>query len=198
MSQILALLAALLLVVRLAILIHLHVSQPQVHPVRQAVSDYALSGGRRWFSAMGIVGALVWVCLAAAVSTGLPDWSDRTSVVTQLLVLTASVLAAAALPTDAEGSPRTLTGLLHYVAAIVQFAILYGLTGNFVRLAETDPGLAPFASVLDPLRTVVLASLIALVVALLPKVRHLFGIPERVFLVSTLVFYLLVAVGLAS
>lgn len=197
MSQTLALLAALLLVVRLGILTHLHVSQPQVHPVRQAVSDYALSDGSRWFSAMGVVGALVWVCLAGAVGTGLPDWSDRTSVITQLLVLTASVLAAAALPTDAEGSPRTLTGLLHYVAAIVQFAILYGLTGNFVRLAGTDPGLTPFASVLEPLRTVVLVSLIALVVALLPKVRHLFGVPERVFLVSTLAFYLLVAIGLA-
>ncbi|WP_068250423.1 DUF998 domain-containing protein [Janibacter corallicola] len=197
MPHLLALLAALLLVVRLGILIHLHLSQPRIHPVRQAVSDYALSDGRRWFATMGVVGALVWVCLAVAVGTGLPGWSDRSSVTTQLLVLTASVLAAAALPTDAEGSPRTLTGVLHYAAAIVQFAILYGLTGNFVRLAATDPGLAPFAPILEPLRTVVLVSLIALVVALLPKVRHLFGVPERVFLVSTLAFYLLVAIGLA-
>lgn len=197
MPHLLAIPAAALLVARLGILVRLHLSQPQVHPVRQAVSDYALGDGRRWFTAMGVVGALVWVCLAGAVGTELPDWSDRTSVITQLLVLTVSVLAVIALPTDAEGSPRTLTGLLHYVAAIVQFAILYSLTGNFVRLADTDPGLAPFAPILEPLRTVVLVSLIALVVALLPKVRHLFGVPERVFLVSTLAFYLLVAIGLA-
>lgn len=192
-----AVVAAVLLLTRLGLFVALHLTERRYSFVHHAVSDYGVGESHVLFRWMGVVGAAGWLALAAAVLLGQHAWSDSLAVGIALIVLAVTVLAVMVFPTDLEGERLTRTGVLHYVAAIAQFAILYALTGNFVRLAGHDEGLMPFAGILTVLQWVVLAALIGVVVTLVPRWRRSFGLFERAFLLSTLAFYLVVAIGLA-
>ncbi|MDR2280622.1 MAG: DUF998 domain-containing protein [Gordonia sp. (in: high G+C Gram-positive bacteria)] len=183
MSNALASVAAVAFTVRLIIFASLHVVGRSYDPVRHAVSDYAVGPTRGLSTAMTVVTAVGWAALAAAVWTGLSEWSDRGQAAALLLVLAALFVALPLVPTDLEGAAVTTIGRLHYVVAIAWFAISYSLTGNFSRWMSDAVGGA-LASAASVLHVVAMVSLIVLVVALVtPLRRHLFGIAERVFIV---------------
>ncbi|QRY63324.1 DUF998 domain-containing protein [Gordonia sp. PDNC005] len=196
MSTTLAATAVVAFTVRLIIFAALHVVGHSYNPVRHAVSDYAVGPTRGLSTAMTVVTAAGWAVLAAAVWTGLPEWSDTGQATALLLVLAAVFVVLPLVPTDLEGAAVTMIGRLHYVLAIAWFAISYSLTGNFSRWMSEAVG-GGLASAASALHIVALVSLIVLVVALVTPLRsRLFGIAERVFIVSISVFYLLVAIGL--
>nr|WP_294638736.1 hypothetical protein [uncultured Rhodococcus sp.] len=68
---------------------------------------------------------------------------------------------------------------------------------DFTELLRSDAS-APITTTLIASSWVALVPLIALVLALLvrPSRRYAFGISERIFLVSMIVFYIAVAVGI--
>ena len=187
---------AALMLTRLGLLAALHVVPSDYSPVRHAVSDYAVGRTRRLSTAMTWAGAAAWTGLAGTVAIALPDWEQRTSTTTWLLVLAALFVALPHLPTDLEGAPRTRAGTLHYVAAVAWFTISYSLTGTFADVF-VDTALS---GALQALHLLAAVSLACLVLALLvPYLRaRAFGISERVFLATIVVSYLLVTIGLIT
>lgn len=106
MTTVFATVALVFGVVRLALFVALHVVKSEYNIVEHAVSDYAVGPTRTLSSIMTWVTAGLWGALALAVSTGFPDWDDRTKVTIFLIVL----------------------------AAIAWFALSYACMSNFVNL----------------------------------------------------------------
>lgn len=196
MMTTLAVLALVLGLVRLVMFFALHLVPSDYNIVNHAVSDYAVGPTRRLSTAMTWVSAVFWVVLAGAVAVGPP--SPEKGVAAWLLVLAVIFVIMPFIPTDIEGRPATVIGRIHLAAAVAWFAIGYSCMGDVVRLLRPT---APqgLASLLVDARWVTMASLIALVAALVihPIRRYAFGISERVFLLAVNVFYLGAALGLA-
>lgn len=191
---ILALIAAIALVVRLGLLVALHVMRSDYNVVEHAVSDYAVGPTSRVATAMTWVTALSWAALAGAVFAGPGDWDGQRSAIAQLAMLALIFFALPYTPTDVEGRARTRVGVIHYILAVAWFALSYNLSGDFTRLWAGEP----VGGVLNVLHWVALVSLIILIIGLLPPLRRrIFGLAERVFIVTISVFYLIVCVQLA-
>lgn len=176
--------AALAIVVRLVVLARLHLTGDR-HPVRDAVSDYGVGPTRRLFDSMGLAATLGWWFLALGTWFGYPTWSDRGFVCVALAVVGLTTAVMRFFPTDLVGERPTARGLIHYGLAITQFALAYSVMGNVTRLLG-DP-ISPV------LRWIALVSLVGLCVCLIPRLRRslgVFGLFERVFLVSMACFYL--------
>ncbi|MGJ7561707.1 DUF998 domain-containing protein [Brevibacterium casei] len=192
-----ALLALVLGLARLGVFVALHLVPSDYSIVSHAVSDYAVGPTRRLSSVMTWLTAGFWALLAGAVITGVPDWSDATGMTIALLVLAGIFVALPFAPTDLEGEKTTLVGRLHYLFAIAWFALSYACMGNFTRLftAEGPAWLASTLAVIGWIAAISLAvSVLVLVVSRLrPKV---FGISERIFILSVSLFYIGVAAGL--
>lgn len=190
-----ALVAAILFAARLGLLIALHVVDKQYHPVRHAVSDYAVGPTRGLSSVMTWSTAVAWIALIVVVAAGLTDWHARIGVLIQLVILAVAFIALPYVPTDLEGQRRTVRGMLHYVLAIAWFALTYTLSGTFADLIGDRGG--SLAGLLQVLHWVILISLIGVIASMiLPKLRTVFGLVERVFIVAVSLFYLLTAVAL--
>lgn len=191
-----AALALTLLLARLALLGAAHVVPSPYDPVRHAVSDYAIGPTRPLTTAMSLVTAVAWWALAAAAWQLLPAWSYMRPAVVMLVALGVLSVLVVAAPTDLEGERRTPRGLLHYGVAIASFALAYSLTGDVTRLAE-HLGWGPLAAALTVLHWIALVSLVLVCAGLaIPRVRAVFGLVERVFLVAIAVFYAVFAAGL--
>jgi hypothetical protein len=182
-------------VAALMLLISLHVVERQRDPLRDAVSDYG-TGKANWlfriYGALGIVGAAA-LCRAMLDYPGAAFPRAAVWCLGALAVLRLGVFAFKA---DAGSFGRTRQGIVHLVFAVVTFTLAYEVVsfGNATALAITaGPVNAGFAA----LGWIVPASL-ALVVAtmVVPGLRAFFGLAERAFLVSTLLWFLLLAVRL--
>lgn len=186
-----ALVAATLSLIRLALFVALHVMRSDYNFVEHAVSDYAVGRTRKVSAYMTWYTAGVWLTLLLALLIG-PAPQSSTSTIVQLVALVVIFVVLPFLPTDVEGQRRTATGTVHYIAAIAWFALSYSLTGNFSRMLA-DAGTVTVA--LTALRWIALVSLIALCIGLIPSLRkRIFGISERIFLLTITLFYLLAAV----
>jgi len=198
MTLLLAVAAAVCGLIRQGLFVSLHLVRSDYSVVRHAVSDYAVGRTRRLSSAMSWVTVPFWALLAAAVATGLPDWPDATGIVVCLILLAVIFLALPFVPTDLEGQQLSAIGRLHYLLAIGWFALSYACMGNFARLfsARGPEWLGAALTVISwiALVSLALSVLVLIVKQLRPKV---FGISERVFILSVNLFYLGVAVGIA-
>lgn len=199
MTVFLAAAAAVCGVIRLALFIGLHVVKSDYSPVRHAVSDYAVGSTRRLSSAMTWVTVPFWGFLAAAVGTGLADWPDATGITVALAVLAVVFLVLPFVPTDLEGQKLSVVGRLHYLLAIAWFAISYACMGNFARLFSAR-GPEWLGGTLTVISWIAAASLIVSVLVLIVKKLRpmVFGISERIFILSVNLFYLGVAGGLIA
>lgn len=190
--------AALVLgLVRLVLFVALHIVPSEYSIVKHAVSDYAVGSTRKLSTAMTWTTVLFWAALAAAVWTGLPDWSDTPTMTLALVALAVIFLVLPFAPTDIEGEKATFIGRLHYVLAIAWFAISYACMGNFVRYF-TAHEVASLGAFLQVMSWIALISLVVSVaVLIIKKLRpKVFGISERVFILSVSLFYLGVATEL--
>lgn len=191
-----AIVTALLVIARLVIFVALHLVRSDYNVVQHAVSDYQVGSTRRLATAMTWLTAASWATLAVCAAAGFAPSADRRSTLAQLIALVVIFVVLPFLPTDVEGTRRTVIGTLHYLAAIAWFALTYSLTGNFTRLITHPHGLA---TALLILHWIALVSLIGLIAALLlkPLRRVSFGIAERVFLLTISLFYLITAIAIA-
>lgn len=195
MITVLAATALVLGVARLVVFVALHLVRSDYNIVEHAVSDYAVGRTRTLSSVMTWITAAFWGVLALATLVAFPDWKDLGGVVVCLFALAVIFIVLPFLPTDVEGAPVTTIGRLHMLAAIAWFALSYACMGNFVRLLE-DASPQPWGATLVVLSVVALVSLIALVAALVirPARRYVFGIAERVFILSVTLFYITVTI----
>lgn len=178
----------------LALLIALHVVESQRNPVRSAVSDYAAGRAARLFMIYGAAGIVGTAALSLAM-WNYPGTAFPRAAVYCLAALAVLRLGILAFKTDEGGFARTRQGMIHLVFAIATFTLAYevvSIGGPAAAAITSGPLRAAFAV----LGWIVPVSLALVVVTMAPRLRGFFGLAERLFLVSTLLWFLLLAARL--
>ncbi len=173
----------------------LHLVAPQRSMLSHAVSDYGLGGTARLFIVYGVAGCLGAGLLAIATAT------DRTTgfpvrVTVYLASLAVLRLGVLRFRTDPAGGAATREGRWHYLFAVVTFALTY------MAVSAAQPTVDAISSstmrvVMEALGWSAAASLACVVFTLLPPLKIVFGLAERIFLLSTALWLLMLAVTLA-
>ncbi|MFF4977789.1 DUF998 domain-containing protein [Streptomyces sp. NPDC001083] len=179
----------------LGIFTALHVLPTGRHPVRHAVSDYAVGPYGRIFRRGLVISSvgLLLTTLALFQEPGSPPLKS-TPLVLLLLVPVARV-GMAVFPTDLEEEKITRTGLLHHLFAVAAFALTYTAISQLTPdLADISPW-SSFSGLLHALHRIILVSLVLLVVTMTPRLRRIFGLFERLFLISTNVWFIAAGAG---
>lgn len=180
--------------VALVLLIALHAVESQRDPIRAAVSDYG-TGKAAWlfkiYGAAGIIGAAA-LCRAMLDYPG--DVFPRAAAWC-LGALALLRLGVFAFRTDEGAFGRTREGLIHLVFAIATFTLAYEVVSiGGPTVLEITGG--PVNTAFTVLGWIVPVSLASVVVTMLPMLRAFFGLAERAFLVSTLLWFGLLAARL--
>jgi len=184
--------AALVYLIQLALFLALNI-RGNYSLVSHAVSDYGVGPSRRLFTIYGLIGIIAAIALGAAV---LMDERFPARGGIYLLVMAALRLGVLFFPTDLEGQRLTGTGRLHYLFAIASFALAYMAIDVLNPVAL--PIVAKWASTaLAGLYWIVAASLAGVVICLVPALRRVFGLVERVFLVSVMLWSAVFALAAA-
>lgn len=178
----------------LVLLIALHVVESQRSPLRTAVSDYG-TGKAAWlfkvYGAAGIIGAAA-LCRAMLDYPGAAFPRAAAYCLGALAILRLGVFA---FKTDEAAFGRTREGLIHLVFAVLTFTLAYEVVslGGSTALEITA---GPVNTAFAVLGWIVPVSLALVVVTMLPRLRGFFGLAERAFLVSTLLWFGLLAARL--
>lgn len=178
----------------LALLVALHVVESRRDPIRAAVSDYG-TGKAAWlfkiYGAAGIIGAAA-LCRAVLDYPGAAFPRAAAWCLGALAVLRLGVFA---FKTDEGAFGRTREGMIHLAFAVLTFTLAYEAVsiGGPTALEITA---GPLNGVLAALGWIVPVSLALVVVTMLPRLRAFFGLAERAFLVSTLLWFGLLAARL--
>ncbi|MFF1680293.1 DUF998 domain-containing protein [Streptomyces sp. NPDC058256] len=181
----------------LGIFVALHVLPTGYHPIRHAVSDYAVGEYGSLFRVGLLVSSLgvVFLAIGLTLDPGAPPLA--VSQLVFLYLVPAMRLGMALFRTDLEGEKLTPTGRLHYLFAIAAFAFTYAaISGMTPRLTSVSPWQSA-DGLLSALQWIALVSLVLLIVTLLPRLRTIFGLFERAFLVSTNLWFITVGICLA-
>ncbi|WP_406358152.1 DUF998 domain-containing protein [Streptomyces sp. NBC_00658] len=179
------------------IFVALHVLPTGYHPIRHAVSDYAVGQYGSLFRVGLLVSSLgvLFLAIGLTLDPGAPPLA--VSQLVFLYLVPAMRLGMALFRTDLEGEKLTPTGRLHYLFAIAAFAFTYAaISGMTPRLTSVLPWQSA-DGLLSALQWIALVSLVLLVVTLLPRLRTIFGLFERAFLVSTNLWFITVGICLA-
>lgn len=192
-----ALLAAVSLLATLSYLgvfVVLHLLPTGYSPVRHAVSDYAVGKYGPLFRAGLYASSLGVLALAFALIVGVGSPTLATRDLIYLLLIPVTRVGMTLFPTNLEGQRTTATGLIHYVFAIAAFTFTY------LAISETTAalrGLDPALWLQTPLRWIawlVGPALVLVIITMLRPLRRIFGLFERLFLLSTNIWFLLAAV----
>ncbi|WP_018631330.1 DUF998 domain-containing protein [Neomegalonema perideroedes] len=193
MTQLLFFLAGAAYLAQLALFARLHLRGGR-DPVSEAVSDYGVGPSRRLFALYGAAGIAAAAVLAGAL---LADGRFPAQGWLYLLAMAALRLGVLAFPTDLEGERLTRSGKAHYLFAVASFALAY------MAVDALSPSAASLAAawarpVLNGLGWVVAASLAGVVICLIPALRRIFGLVERIFLLSVLLWLGIFAFAMAG
>lgn len=192
-----ALLAVTSLVATLAYLacfVALHVLPTGCDPVRHAVSDYAVGRyagvfrGALYASSAGVLA----LAFALVLGVGSPPVGSRDLV--YLLLVPLSRIGMSLFPTSLEGERLTRTGAVHYVFAIAAFTFTYLVLSETTSVLQ---GLAPGSWLQHPLGWcgwTIAPALVLVVITMLRPMRRVFGLFERLFLLTSNVWFVLAEV----
>jgi hypothetical protein len=184
-----AILAGVLYLLSIVLFFQLHFVTSQYKASVHAVSDYGVGSTAKIFQIYAWLGTAGALALAALFFTSRqPVFS--VSVRLCLLLMAFSRVGVSLFKTDLEGSPRTKTGVLHYLFAILTFSFAYTAIANAtpVLIANEAAWLGSMASILQFVAMIALAGI---VITVFKPLRRYFAIVERLFLLSTLLWFLL-------
>lgn len=186
---ILAWVATALYIITFVLFCFLHITKSDYTVSRNPVSDYGVGQTARLFQVYALSGTLGAIALTCLFYFS-PQQGFPSLVANCMLLMVVSRVGVAAFQTDLEKQKRTVHGILHNVCAIGTFGFAYTAIAN-----ATEPALAlrqsPLLNLL--LITFKYLALIALgfTVMTMPRpLRRFFGLAERVFIVSMIVWFL--------
>jgi hypothetical protein len=190
-----AILATIFYALTIALFFTLHFVKSNYNIREHAVSDYAVGSTAKLFQVYAWSGTL-----GALALTVLFYYSQQPKfpalIALWVLLMFFSRIGVARFKTDLEGQVRTREGRLHYVFAILNFAFAYTAIENATPIFIADD--ATFPSLLGILRYIAMISLIGVVVTVFKPLRRFFGVIERIFILSTLVWFLIASYLLIS
>lgn len=161
--------------------------------MRDAVSDHGADPRYRLFYRvlvvlLGLGALLLLIALARGtdVARGGLIW---------LGVYAVSRVAIAAFPTDLPGAPVTTVGRVHLVLAAAAFTAIAFAAADLTPSLGDQPGWGGASGLLDVLRwAVVGAAFATLVTRVVPQLRGVFGLIERLLYAASFAFLLTVAI----
>ncbi len=165
----------------LGLIILLHFLPNKFNPVKNTVSDYVarLSGKYNFVKAVPLAGAVSSFSLAIALATNINIASM--SIVIFLVISSACRFLLIFFPTDITGQPATKIGKMHLIFAMISFGGIAFAAANFhTTLADFIIG-----------KTVVFTAVL-LLLGFLPQLKRIFGLLERIFLFSSIVWLIVV------
>ena len=176
-----------------AALLRVHLLPTGYRPIRNAVSDYGVGSFARYYRAQTAAIAIAAVALAAALANEVTP--KPTTVIVLLLVFAAARLAIPSFPTDLDRSRPTRTGRIHVLLAGVAFAsIAWAAAALPDHVGWSGHGF------LVALGWAVVATSVACGLCMTRLLHHatepFFGLIERLFYASMLVWFLVVATHL--
>ncbi|MGH2843563.1 MAG: DUF998 domain-containing protein [Solirubrobacteraceae bacterium] len=182
------------LAVVIGALVWLHLVPSGLSPVRNAVSHYGITRFSVGYRVATIAFAISGIALAIALSDAT---NGRAGVTIALLALFALARALISwFPMDAPGTERTGTGQAHGLLAIAAFGSAAAAALKLAHvLADGGPlhGLAGASKILGWL---MVACLVGQVLARgMPALRARFGLVERGFYLSAIVWFAVIAIG---
>ncbi|MCW2525331.1 MAG: hypothetical protein JWM76_191 [Pseudonocardiales bacterium] len=182
----------------LVLLAVLHALPTGYSPVRHAVSDYGVGRYRGLFTVALGVSSIAVLTLAFALIRGFGTPPLPTRDLGYLLLIPLARIAMTLFPTDLEGRRVSRTGLLHYGFAIAAFTLTYlAISGLTPALRATDLS-AWTRGPLGWTEWTVGPALALLVATMLRPLRRIFGLFERIFLLTSNLWFALAALLLLS
>lgn len=152
-----------------------------------AVSDYCVGRYARQGKAVALLSALGAACFLFAML------SARAPANAQIAELAAYVLLKILIlffPTDLEGEKLTRSGIVHYLIAIAYFTLAVFFTARLTPMLGGDaPGFGLHGT-LAALALAIRTSIWAVAVTLIPALRPVFGLFERIFIVAVAAWFL--------
>jgi hypothetical protein len=176
----------------------LHVVPTGYDPIRDAVSDYAVGRYRAAFWLFVVAGAVSGFALAIALARSDPSKPKLT--IAMLLLSGAARLLIPMFPTDQGGSRfQTLKGTIHMLLAIAIFASIAVSASNLGGTIGHEPAWHTVKGLVDGwLPWVITGTAIATGLAIFSRrLKHVFGLMERSYYVSSIVWFLVVSIELA-
>ncbi len=197
MNSVLAVASLVAFITYFVCLIVLHFLPTGYSPLYNTISDYSVgrfSGIARMSTAVNSAGILLLLG-ALVFIIGVPPLTSNGLIWLGILALTR--LAMVVFITDLSGQKRTLKGIVHVILAVISFvagvSAIGTLTGS-ISLFFAGNSVYPFLKILAEVSTPIL---VVLLITLLPFLRRIFGLIERLFLL-TINVWLLIASGLVS
>ena len=180
--------------VQVVILVALHALPTGYHPVRDAISDYGVGRYRGYFWAQLVAGALACAFVAFALADLHPY--APTVVVALLLANTVARLLMPAFSTDQSGNRfGSAKGTVHMLLAFVAFGAVAAAATGLGGLFTHYPAWHGAKGLLVVLGWVVLTGAVATALALLgPRLKRVFGLIERLFTLSVIVWLCVISI----
>ena len=176
----------------LLVFVSLHALPTGYNPVRNAVSDYAVGKYGTlfriglWFSAFGVL----TLTFAMRRAVGSPPLPRVVSLYLGLIVATR--IGMSLFHTDLEGAPVTRRGIVHYAFAIAAFTFTYlAISKSTPVLRDLDPS-SWRRTALRWSAAAVLPELAVVVLTMFRPLRRVFGLVERIFLITTNIWFIIV------
>jgi Protein of unknown function (DUF998) len=161
------------------------------------VSDYGVGRYCGVFWAQAVAGGLAGFALAIALGDTKPSIPN---LVTLMLVISGIArLLIPGFPTDQHGSRfQTTRGTIHMILAIVIFAALIIAASKLGSTLEHRPAWHSVKGWLTTLPWIMTGAAVGTLVALrAPRLKRIFGLFERLFYVSSIAWFFIVAIELA-
>jgi hypothetical protein len=198
MVETLSYLAAVAMVISAAALVVLHLLPTGYNPIRDAVSDYAIGRYRAAFWLFVVAGAVSGFALAIALARS--DPTKPTLTIAMLLLSGAARLLIPLFPTDQGGSRfQTVKGTIHMLLAVAIFASIAVAASNLGGTIGHEHAWHKVKGLVDGwLPWVITATAVATGLAMVgPRLKHVFGLVERSYYVSSIAWFLVVSIELA-
>jgi hypothetical protein len=176
-----------------AIFVALHLLPTGYNPLRHAVSDYAIGTYGHLFRDGLYLSSVGVLALAVSLTRAIGSPPLAAKDLVYLVMIPLSRVAMALFPTNLEGTPLSAAARVHYASAVAAFTFTY------LVISETTPvllDLTPPPWLGEPLHWASFAvapALFLVVLTIIGPLRKTFGTAERLFLVTTNAWFLLVA-----
>jgi hypothetical protein len=181
-------------VLEIAFFALMHLREPRTRVLSDAVSYFALGDSARIFLVYLGMGALGSALLALSMLTS-PTLGVSRLAVGALALSVLARLGVMRFKTGRGSWAPSGEGRLHLVFAVLSFACSYTVIHDATgALSAGAPAL--FAISLIALRWIAAASLAACLLTMIPRLRAAFGMFERAFLGSTMLWFVLAALRL--
>ena len=181
------------------IMIYLHVKFKNYNPIFHAVSDYGVGNSRKFQIISGVLSIIGSTALISIFLIWDKNFEGKNKIILWLFVRIFTVIGVVVFLTDIEGDKKTGIGLLHYLFAILQFTAVINLTSDLTSIFTSMEIGNAFKSSLSILNQIVRYSLAGVILAMLiPILKKVFGLIERVFLFSSAIYFLILNIVLIT